>query len=402
MFTNRAAFDVSGGSACSGSPLTCEPLWTMEGLSGDRVASPTVAEGSVFVMPRPQSYQESYVDQQLALYDANGVVNCGGAPKTCQPMWRAVRGEYASPGNDFIGNWTEPTVAGGVMYVTELVIPGRLLAFDAHGVTNCGGTPKLCTPLWASSAELGPGGHRLISNTPPPVVDGVVYAQSISAPDGAVEGVYAFDAAGTTGCGGTPKVCQPLWRASLGTPDNVSGQASLPVVNGVVYAADDDDLAAFDASGAGPECTSAPITCQPLWTGARSEASNTWFGATAVAGGRVFVPVDSGVEVFDAAGTEGCAGEPVTCVPVALLDTGPPATYQSNPGVTAANGLAFVGGDGGIWAFDAALSSGCSGSPLVCHPLWHSLDGQQTSVPAVVNGKVHVISDGMLVVFGFR
>src|SRR5690348_4450715 len=45
----------------------------------------------------------------------------------------------------------------------------------------------------------------------PAVVGGVVYVGST---DGKL---YAFDAAGSTGCSGTPKICNPLWTASTGS-----------------------------------------------------------------------------------------------------------------------------------------------------------------------------------------
>jgi outer membrane protein assembly factor BamB len=41
---------------------------------------------------------------------------------------------------------SSPAVANGVAYVSTAY--GHLYAFDAAGVINCSGAPKTCTPLW--------------------------------------------------------------------------------------------------------------------------------------------------------------------------------------------------------------------------------------------------------------
>ena len=80
---------------------------------------------------------------------------------------------------------SSPAVAGGVVYVgTESVGEDHnLYAFDAAGSTNCAGTPKTCTPLWVATM-----GSVVYSS--PAVAGGVVYV-------GSENGLlYAFDAAG--------------------------------------------------------------------------------------------------------------------------------------------------------------------------------------------------------------
>ena len=49
--------------------------------------------------------------------------------------------------------------------------------------------------------------------------------------------LYAFSAAGTTGCSGTPKTCAPLWTS---TTTNGPLYASPAVANGMVYEAEWD------------------------------------------------------------------------------------------------------------------------------------------------------------------
>ena len=48
--------------------------------------------------------------------------------------------------------------------------------------------------------------------------------------------LYAFDAAGTVNCSGTPKTCAPLWAATTGAL-----WESPAVANGVVYVGSNDD-----------------------------------------------------------------------------------------------------------------------------------------------------------------
>jgi len=45
--------------------------------------------------------------------------------------------------------------------------------------------------------------------------------------------LYAFSAAGATGCSGTPKTCTPLW--ATGTSTSGANLSSPAVANGMVY-----------------------------------------------------------------------------------------------------------------------------------------------------------------------
>ena len=58
--------------------------------------------------------------------------------------------------------------------------------------------------------------------------------------------------------------------------------------------------------------------------------------------------------------------------------------------------------DGNLYAFDAAGSADCSGTPTFCLPLWTgSTGGGVDSSPAIANGMVYVGSqDGKLYAFG--
>ena len=60
------AFDAAGQKNCSGSPASCQPLWSAPGAAGD----PTVSGGTVY-LPATGG---------LEAFDAAGVKNCSESP----------------------------------------------------------------------------------------------------------------------------------------------------------------------------------------------------------------------------------------------------------------------------------------------------------------------------------
>jgi hypothetical protein len=95
----------------------------------------------------------------------------------------------------------------------------RLSAFD---LLACHTATPSCSPLW--TANLGGAGHGLA------VANGVLYVTS------ADRHVAAYDAIGSDGCSGSPRVCVPLWTSTL------SGTPTAPAIaSGVLYAASDGD-----------------------------------------------------------------------------------------------------------------------------------------------------------------
>jgi outer membrane protein assembly factor BamB len=312
---------------------------------------------------------------QLYAYSANGSTGCSG-----QPPKTCVPLWIGDPTNgNAAGDFSSPAVKNGVVYAVWhdfFSSDADLYAYATAGTTGCSGSPKFCEPLWKASAD---GASKLAS--PPKVVNGVVY---VGAQDGKL---YAFDAAGSTGCAGTPvKTCAPLWTAATG-----SEIAATPaVVNGVVYVgATDGRLFGFDAAGS-TGCAGSPVkTCAPLWKAATGSPIS---GSPVVANGVVYVgATDSKLYAFDATGSTGCSGIPTTCAPLwtaAVIGNG------NFPAV--ANGIVYVGSDTddqhpGLSAFDAAGSIGCSGLPKQCEPLW-TAPGHLgvTESPTVANGVVYV------------
>jgi hypothetical protein len=248
------AFDASGKTNCSGTPVSCTPLWTApitdQGLGDQDLtemgSAPAVADGKV------------YVDgNSVYVFDAAGTTNCAGVPKVCNPLWTSPQVTETRP---------SPVVANGVLFTGTT-------AYDATGTVNCSGVPKTCLPLFTLQAS-----NLLIS--PPAVANGVVF---LAAHDGNLD---AFDATGHTGCGGTPAVCTPLWTASAagGTP---------AVANGIVYVAGGiGQVLAFDAAGSNG-CSGTPKTCSPIWSASTSGKAGLVPGPV-VSHGYVYVPAVDG------------------------------------------------------------------------------------------------------------
>jgi outer membrane protein assembly factor BamB len=256
---------------------------------------------------------------------------------------------------------------------------GKLYAFDASGSTGCSGTPKICAPLW-TDATGGP-----IASSPA-VVNGVVYVGSSD------DKLYAFDASGTTGCSGTPKTCTPLWTATTG-----GAIASSPTVaNGSVYiGSGDHKLYAFSAAGT-TGCSGTPKVCSPLWTATTGGVVDS---SPAVDGGSVYVASGDGMlYAFDAAGTTGCSGTPKTCTAKWSGAIWAGNSISSSPSI--AGGVVYVGRPGFLYAFDEAGKTNCVAAS--CKPLWTAATGSTSSYssPAVANGTVFINStDGKLYAF---
>jgi len=270
------------------------------------------------------------------------------------------------------------------------VATNRLYAFAAAGATGCSAAPATCTPLWTASTANFYG--MTIAGGDIFVTDG--------------EGVQAFDATGSENCTGTPKVCSPLWVTStLFSP----GLGSPAVANGVLYVPGTGDgaapdvggayVAAFDASGK-KGCSGTPTICVPMWTTIGVPASTGNPGSPAVAGGVLYI-ADGSLYAFDAAGSASCTGTPKTCAPLwtAAMPGGGPTTGA--PAV--ADGMVYVATTySGLYAFGAAGSANCStgATGKTCAPLWNApAPYSSEGTPAVANGVVYVTTTGGLAAF---
>jgi PQQ-like domain len=377
------AFDATGARGCSATPAACTPLWTAPTADFTSLA---VADGAVFV-----------TDQDgVQAFSAAGTRGCSGSPKVCVPLW--ATSINVSTGLGFTPGRGSPVVAGGVLYVPgygDGLVPSKggalVAAFDAAGTAGCSGTPRVCVPLWTTTALPVSTGN----SGSPTVAGGVLYIASGS--------LYAFDAAGSSGCTGTPKVCAPKWTAVL--PG--SGTGSPPAVaGGMVYVGTSAGLDAFDASGT-RNCSSGvtPETCSPLWTAAIGGVG----GSPAVAQGVVYAVSGPGLlYALDAAGSKHCQGAGTVKTCTALWTSAPLASgYLDSSSPAVANGVVYASStSGGTYGYDASGSRQCAasagasasasaaGSGLIksCAPLWSSpvVGLSSDGSPAVVNGAVFV------------
>ncbi len=351
------AFDAAGITNCSGSPAACAPLWVGTTPTGFQLnSSPAVANGMVYI---------GSDDNFVYAWDANGNTNCSGIPKMCTPLFGAHTSSTQR---------SSPVIDNGVLYIGST--HDTIEAFDASGTVNCAGTPKECTPLWSGPAP----GILGAQDSVPAVANGLVY---VGARDG---NLYAFDANGTTGCSGAPKVCTPIWLATTTPGAEVSSSPS--VSNGVLYVGSDGgDLWAYDAAGFTNCSSGSPRVCGPLW---RGEINFSTTSSPAVANGLVYIGGDDGaLYAFDATGAAGCSSFPVVCQPKWASQAGS-TIFMSSPAVV--NGAVYIGSFHDLYAFDAI-----TGAPLAHFPTGGFIEGS----PAVANGKVYIGSgDGKLYALG--
>ena len=96
-----------------------------------------------------------------------------------------------------------------------VVAANSIFAYDATGTAGCSGSPKICTPLWTSASRPA----FPLDSAGVAVTGGVVYAGKAGGAPGQPVGLAAFDSAGVAGCSGAPEVCAPLWTTSRGAGD---------------------------------------------------------------------------------------------------------------------------------------------------------------------------------------
>ncbi len=223
--------------------------------------------------------------------------------------------------------------------------------------------------------------HAAAYLSAPLIANGVLYVDTGK--------LYAFDATGATKCSTAPVTCTPLWTAPTAYFDGMT------IANGDVYVTDGEGVQAFDAAGS-KNCSGTPKVCAPLWTAATSNSPT--YSAPAVANGTVYVGSwNSKLYAFNAAGSTNCSTSATgkTCRPLWTATT--PTSIGGTPAV--ANGVVYtVSGNGTLSAFNAAGSTNCSGTVTAktCTPLWRSAPGTSgyatSSSPAVANGVVYFSS----------
>jgi IPT/TIG domain/PQQ-like domain len=322
------------------------PGWT-EVLDGAVTQAPVVANNVVYAVTDDKLY---------------AIPEYQSTPQS--PLWSASLGDSAHP--------FAPVVADGRVFVANGGT-GELEVFDANGVTNCGGSPKVCTPLWFNTFTTVFG---------PPAVDaksaggtGDVY---LSVRNSGVNKLVV-----RTGAGATVGSSVSLASTSLSGPSVAGGRV---FVSGWSSGTPTANLYALDAS-----------TQTLLWNSVNlgGTAQPT---AVAVGGGHVFVENHAGILL--AFKSSGCGSS--FCNPlwqsIALGQGGgltPP---------TVANGVVYIGddvqpapnnGEERLLPFDA---NGCGSS--TCSSLFsQNPDGVSTNGQiVVVAGTVVTVERGILTV----
>lgn len=273
----------------------------------------------------------------------------------------------------------------------------EVTAFDPTATANCGGTPKICTPLFHASLARGD------PNLQPTVASGRVFVSTGT-------DISVFDAAGLDRC--TAGSCAPLFRLNAASAGEVS------VANGQAFTTAGTRLLAFDATGR-TGCGGSPIVCQPLWRGVLSATTNR--DSPIIAGDRVFAnsigsPGVGAIEAFDRSSGSGCSGSPLTCP--RLFKTQTATTFDRSRASASANLLVVASGTLPIpppfsvplrfklTFFDLTGTTGCSESPRTCQPVASlDLDTDATGVeqvgrPALASGLIvvpHLFSPPLVV-----
>jgi hypothetical protein len=222
----------------------------------------------------------------------------------------------------------------------------------------------------------------------PLIANGIFYIDSGGLLD-------AFDATGANGCVDIPTTCTSLWTAPT------AGFDGMTVADGKVFITDTEGVQAFDAAGT-TNCSGTPKVCDALWT--TSPSSSTGFlpgpGSPVVVNGVLYVPGsgDGGipsqggayVAAFDPAGSASCSGTPVVCVPM-WTTSGVPVSTAGGGTPAIANGVIYIADGSTLYAFDATESAACSGTPKTCAPLWTAtLSAGGATTVAVAGGIVYV------------
>ncbi len=327
---------------------------TFRGLLGVGVAA-CVAMGCLLMMGAGEAMALrggalaaiSLVEQPFATTDV--VTNCSDSST---PTTGSLRYEVANAGaGDTIATVTDTTLSGnasgtacpggGVFNSGTLTVTNSTLSDNSNdsgggGIYNESGSVNVTDSLLSGntgydprSVAFSPSGGLLATAN---YEHGLVSYGSVSAPrgSGAIASqvhLASVESAEWSQLGyGPGRTGYQPDETTIG-PGNVGsltaartyatgGSPSPPlIVDGILYADSGNQLQAFDATGM-TDCSTAPVSCTPLWT-----AATAYFDGMAIANGEVFVTDGEGVQAFDAAGSTDCSGTPTVCSPLWATST---------------------------------------------------------------------------------
>ena len=290
---------------------------------------------------------------------AIGVGNVG----TLTTEWTATTGDYVV---------SSPAVANGVVYVGSL--DGKLYAFDVPGTTNCSGAPRpapRCGPRPPAARCLVAGGRQR----------------------GRLRRLASTASSTRSTRPGRPNCSAPQdLRPAVDRATALGAVYSSPAVaNGVVYVGSNDGkLYAFDAAGVNQLLRGPPRPARPLWTAATGAGPRRRWRT----GSSTSAPAPARQAVaFDAARDHELLRHPQDLH--AAVDRGHRRRALRGPRRRWPTGSSTSAPttDAKLYAFDAAGTTNCSGTPKTCTPLWTATTGGAVSSPAVANGVVYVGSE---------
>jgi outer membrane protein assembly factor BamB len=250
----------------------------------------------------------------IEAFDANAVTNCSGTPKVCAPLWVGTPPQISG------SQVSTPAIGNGRVYVGAP--DGNMYVFDAKGVTNCAGSPKICAPLWTDETRTTGA-----LNSSPAFDGNFVYVGS------STQDLYAFDVNGSLDCTTElPVTCAPVFTDVM----FVGTSSSPAIANGLVYVGGNDGALHAFSENDFSHCVHGPNICPQVWTAA--VGSSIDLSSPAVADGVVYIGGGQNIASFDA----------TTGRSLSVVTTG--GTVESSPAV--ANGMVYIGsGDGRLYAF---------------------------------------------------
>lgn len=426
------AWGHPGGNAARNAANAYEPFLTVDNVDELELAWQATRGGSEPIITDKYIYTLSndfiYAYAAAGPASPEGPSRCIGTQPYCTAVWFA-HVDHPSAGL---------ALSGGRLFTVGYVAGVQsLLVFDADPA-SCPATENGCEPLRTVALPQG-----AVSGASMAVADGRVYLGLWTQTFPGNPVVVAYDERGVTNCTpGPPQTCQPLFQADSGSVTVgtlpylavAAGRLFVPpggrvfdaagttaCANGVcsplyrltttanmsafgttVFAAEGNVLKAFDATGT-IGCSGIVRTCQPMWTGALSGTAAVGQPPT-VSNGKVLVRLDGptiespAVEAFDAAGVEGCSGSPVVCQPLWGVNR---ADVTGAPGVLSATQSLFFIVGGSLQGFDLAGTRSCGGVPKRCTALSsvEAIGGSFSTLPAVAFGRVAISDGGGLKVF---
>jgi hypothetical protein len=250
------AYDAAGTDGCGGSPKVCQPLWTgvVPDCNAATLCYPTdgiVAVGGRVFRALYRSYATGGTSPLQAWFDKSATTGCSGSPKTCVGTITSGGQQLAGPGGAdgaIVSTFTDTSNPEN-----ELV-RAYLLVGDPTG-----------TPRWLQQVATGPPGQQALGTVGKAALD----ASNAYVPTGSGVQAWAVDQPPSCTASAT---CRPLWQTT-------TAANAVTIANGVVY---DDAGRAFDAAGT-VGCSGTPRVCSPvaqigppLGLGAEVEVVNGW------------------------------------------------------------------------------------------------------------------------------